>query len=648
MESLFLKILNMSITASYVILALLFIRVLLKRAPKKYAYLLWAALLFRLICPVSFSSAFSLFQMHPFNMAKAQSSGEAALIYIPADIGFMDSPKVTVGIPYANSLISESLPAITPHASVNPMQVWIVIGVFLWCAGIAIMAAYNVITFIRLRNRVETAVRLDGNVYESDQVRSPFILGFFRPRIYIPFGLHDQERKYILEHERVHLKRKDPVVKLLSLCVLAIHWFNPLVWLAYFLMGRDMEMSCDEKVLSQTDGSIVHEYSLSLLSFAANRRYPAASPLAFGEIGIRERIKNILRFKKPPKWVIMIGTIICLTTVAACAANPAQSEAAKEDDRPFGNYAFERQIYMNPLSSFLAFDGYQEYYTLTKDTLIVRSINGSQQEYPITYKKTKVDKQTFQNEFSMGNIIAPDLSSYRSCYQLAEDAGSSIYRIFQMDDELWLAHVHSGKSIDSQKSNYIWSIYKIKKFEGEFPVIAFVYGTDEGVENFLSLQGDFQTGYDNDKCYNITPEEFKQDSSYQIFKYDDSCASFLLYEQEIYPLGVWFGGMGVTSMALEDLNGDGKQELYFTYSWGSGRHRSLAAYFDPVSRQIKAFDYTHWDGDMMLCRNSTNNALALYAANISNMKSFTSFDIEKSEYISNIVLQKNGQAGLSF
>ncbi len=648
MESLFLKILNMSITASYVILALLFIRLLLKRAPKKYAYLLWTAVLFRLICPVSFSSAFSLFQMHPFNMTKAQSSSETALIYIPADIGFVDSPKVTVGIPYANSLLSESLPAGAPYANVNPMQMWIIIGAFLWFAGIAIMAAYNTITFIRLRSRVETAVKLDGNVYESDKIRSPFILGFFYPRIYIPFGLNDQERKYILEHEQVHLKRKDHIIKLLSLCVLAIHWFNPLVWIAYFMMGRDMEMSCDEKVLSQTGGSIVHEYSLSLLSFAANRRYPAASPLAFGEIGIQERIKNILRFKKPPKWVIMLGTIVCLTTVAACASNPAHSETAKEADHPFGNYAFERQIYMSPLSSFLAFDGYQEYYTLTKNTLIVRSINGSQQEYPIIYKKTKVDKQTFKNEFSMGNIIAPDLSSYRSCYQLAEDADSSSYRIFRMDDELWLARVHTGNAAGSQMSDYIWSIYKIKKFEGEFPVIASVYGTDKGVKKFLSLQGDYQTGYDNDKCYNITPEEFKQDSGYQIFKYDTSCASFLLYDEEIYQLGEWFGGMGVTSMALADLDSDGKQELYFTYSWGSGIHRSLAAYFDPVTRQIQVFDYTCWDGDMLLSRNSTNNALSLFTANISNMKSFTRFDIEKLEYISYIFLQKNGQAGISF
>ncbi|MGB8454123.1 MAG: M56 family metallopeptidase [Anaerocolumna sp.] len=342
MEELFLRILNMSITASYVILAVIFIRLLLKRAQKKYSYLLWSVVLFRLICPVSFSSVYSIFQTQPFDMTAALRGGGASLSFIPADIGHMETPRVTVGIPTMNSIISGSLPPATQNASANSLQIWIFLGTILWCAGIATLLVYCIVTYIRLRHRVATAIRLDGNVFESDKIRSPFILGFVMPGIYIPFGLGVQERAYILRHERFHLKRKDNLLKPLSFFVLTIHWFNPLVWLAFVLMTKDMEMSCDEKVLSETDTDIVHDYSTSLLAFATNRRFPAASPLAFGEVGIRERVKNILRFKTPKKWVIVLTTILCVTAIVTCAANPVKNAISKSSDVPYGNYVFEQ------------------------------------------------------------------------------------------------------------------------------------------------------------------------------------------------------------------------------------------------------------------------------------------------------------------
>lgn len=356
---------------------------------------------------------------------------------------------------------------------------------------------------------------------------------------------------------------------------------------------------------------------------------------------VREGVKNILRFKKPSKWVIILAAVLCMVSVVACAVNPKLTIPATDGHQLYGNYAFEQQIYMNPLSSFLAFDDYQEYYMLTDNSLIVRYINGSQQEYSIAQKKTIVDKQTFKEKFFMENVFVPDISSYQECYQLTEDTDSSGYRIYQMDDELWLVRMHTGDAANIQKRDYIWSIYKIAKFDGEFPVKTFVYGTTEGVEDFLSLQGEFQSGYDIDTCYNITPEEIKQDSDYQIFKYDVSCASFLLYEDEIYPLGEWFGGLGVTSMALADVDGDGKPELYFTYSWGSGLHHSHVAYFSPVSKQIIPLGYSSLGGDMLITMNNRNGGLSLYAANISNLKSFTSFDMEKADYISDIVYENN-------
>jgi len=504
MEALFLKILNMSITAGYVIFAVMFVRLLLKKAPKKYSYLLWSVVLYRLICPVSFSSVFSIFQAKPFDMTTAQKGGGATLSFIPADIGYMETPRITIGIPTMNSIISESLPSATPYASINPMQILMLLSTILWCTGIAVLLVYSIVTYIRLKCRMSTAVRLDGNIFESDKIRSPFILGFVRPRIYIPFGLGEQERAYILQHERCHLKRKDHLIKPLCFCVLTIHWFNPLVWLAFVLMTKDMEMSCDEKVLSETGADIVHEYSTSLLSFATNRRFPAASPLAFGETDIRERVKNVLRFRNPKKWVIILTVILCAAVVISCATNPMKNMG-------------------------------------TKATTIS--------------------------------------------------------------------------------------------------------GTQYGVEDFLSLQHDFESGYDTDKCYNITPDYIQENSDYLIFKYDTSCASFLLYEGKIYPLGEWFGGLGVTSMALADLDGDQKQELYFTYSWGSGLHRSHAAYFDPYAKKVVIFNYTHLNKDMIITEND-NGRLSLYNAAINKMDSFVNFEIEKTNFITDVVYE-NGQISLN-
>ncbi len=256
METLFLKVVNMSITAAYIIPAVILVRFLLRRAPKKYSYLLWSVVLFRLICPVSFSAIFSIFQRKPFDMTTAQRSGGAALNFIPADIGYMEAPSVTVGIPTMNSIISESLPATAPYASFNPLQIWILLGTSLWCTGFAVLLVCSIISYVRLKRSMATAVRLDGNVFESDKIRSPFILGLVNPRIYIPFGLEEREQSYILRHERYHLKRMDHLIKPISFCILALHWFNPLAWLAFLLMTKDMEMSCDEKVLTETGTDI--------------------------------------------------------------------------------------------------------------------------------------------------------------------------------------------------------------------------------------------------------------------------------------------------------------------------------------------------------------------------------------------------------
>lgn len=645
METLFLKILNMSLTASYVIIAVLLIRLLLKRAPKKYSYLLWAVVLFRLVCPVSISSELSLFNAPPFDMTAAQKSGEAALSYVSADIGYMEKPGLTVGIPTVNVMISDTLPQADPTASVNPLQIWIQIGTVLWCLGVLALLVYSLVTYFRLKRRMATTVLLDKHIFESDNIRSPFILGFIKPRIYIPFGLQEQERVYILKHEAYHLKRKDHLIKPLAFVVLAFHWFNPLAWLAFILMAKDMEMSCDEKVLSETGSGIAKDYCTSLLAFAANRRLPSASQLAFGETGIRERVKNILRFKTPKKRVIVFSAAACIIAVAVCATNPIVNGALQETGEPYGSYRFEEQVYMNLLSSFVAVDGFKEYYTFTKNSLIITDGAGNQQKMKAVYERKALDVQKF-NESFMPSINVPNILGYKERYEyvLTDSAVDPEYRLFLLDDEVWLAKTNKD-NVNTLKSEYIWSIYKISKVDEEIVKSESIVGTQDGVDAFLALQKDFNSGYDTDKCYNITPQSISENSEYSIFKYDKSAASFLLYKGVVYPLGEWFGGLGVSSMALADLDNDGDSELYFTYSWGSGLHRSHAAYFNPSTKEIVTLPYTKMNKDMTLVDHG-DGSLSLYGADISNLIDFAHFDKKKSDFISDIVYEK-GQILLS-
>lgn len=320
MEAIFFKVLNMSLTASYVIAAVMLIRLILKKAPKKYSYMLWSVAAFRLCCPFSFRSVFSIFSLKPFDMTQAQQTGGNELQYVPQNVTSSAVPQVTVGIPYANRVINSNMP-VMDEKDFDIMQMLVNAGIVLWIIGMAVMLVYAAASYIRLYGQMKTAMILEGNVYQSDRVSSPFILGFIKPGIYIPFGLDETTLRYVLTHERYHIKRLDHIVKAFGFLLLTVHWFNPLCWLAFILMGKDMEMSCDEKVLSGEE-NIRKAYSTSLLSFATNSRFPSPSPLAFGETGVKTRIKNALNWKKPKIWITVIALVLCVAVVAACAANP--------------------------------------------------------------------------------------------------------------------------------------------------------------------------------------------------------------------------------------------------------------------------------------------------------------------------------------
>ncbi|RYD02592.1 hypothetical protein N752_25010 [Desulforamulus aquiferis] len=242
MEDMFISVLNMSLTASYVIVAIMLARLFLKRAPKIVSYALWAVAGFRLVFPFSFESVFSLI---PFKSAP-----------IPPPI-----PPVDSGISMVDNAVSQVLPAATPAASLNPLQVWLTVGSYLWLVGIAVMLIYSVVSIILLKRRLNSSILIEDNIYEADNLKTPFVLGLFRPKIYIPAGLSEEEKRYIILHEQTHIRRHDHVVKFLSYFILCLHWFNPLAWAAFLLMSADMEMSCDERVLKELGGDIKKEYS---------------------------------------------------------------------------------------------------------------------------------------------------------------------------------------------------------------------------------------------------------------------------------------------------------------------------------------------------------------------------------------------------
>ncbi len=354
-ESVFMTVLNMSLTASYVIAAVLIARLLLKKAPKKYSYALWAAAGFRLVCPVSFKSIFSIFALKPFALRvedTAASSQAAQIVHIPENIGFAAAPEVQTGMTAVDTVVHASLPAATPYASVNPMQIWIFFGMLLWIVGMIVLLTVSAVSLAKLHRRIRTATLLGGNVWQSENVRSPFIVGFFRPKIYIPYGLSERQLEHVLAHERCHIQRLDHVVRTLSFLVLCLHWFNPLAWLAFHLMGRDMELSCDERVLSRIGDRA--EYSETLLSFASPRRFPTPTPLAFGESSVAQRIKNALKWQRPRLWLSIIAFVCCLSLVAACAANPKLQDDSKKLD---GWWVPVDCVYTSPVSSYFPFGG---------------------------------------------------------------------------------------------------------------------------------------------------------------------------------------------------------------------------------------------------------------------------------------------------
>lgn len=322
MSGFFLNIVNMSISASWIVLAVLLLRALLKKAPKWITVLLWGIVAVRLICPFSIESVMSLIP-----------STET----INPEILVEQAPVVNPGIPVIdgmeNPMINDTeKPAIgepvtpTPDTTpVNSVQTVITVLSAVWLAGIAGMLAYTVISYFRVKGKIGTAIRLRENIFQSENVVSPFVLGIVKPKIYLPFYMQEQDMEYVIAHENAHIRRKDHWWKPIGFLILTLHWFNPLLWVGYVLLCRDIELACDEKVIKALDPQQKADYSQALLNCSVNRRVIAACPLAFGEIGVKNRVKAVLNYKKPAFWIIIVATIASVVAAVCFLTNPVVS-----------------------------------------------------------------------------------------------------------------------------------------------------------------------------------------------------------------------------------------------------------------------------------------------------------------------------------
>jgi len=452
MDQIFLTVLNMSITATYVLLVVLILRLLLKRAPKWISYALWSVVLFRLVSPVSFISSFSLLSRF---IRSSAITGQVD--YFPTDIIAIGVPKVDVGRPVINSIFNASLPWSTYPASNNSLQGVIVIGTAVWLTGFTAMLLYSIVSYTRLKRRISSATRISGNVYESDKVESPFVCGFIKPRIYLPVGLSVGNRALVLQHEQTHLKRYDHVIKSFAFLVLAIHWYNPLIWLAFRLMSRDMEMSCDERVMQELSHDDKADYGEALVQLAIKRPIFSGSPLAFGESGTMSRVRNILKYRKPAFWVIIVLVLTLILVGGVLVANPRSAGPN------YATYIWQKDFFGPSIYSTI------DYQMTDEDRATVSTVlSTAEKVFAYTGKKADADQSVgaLARYFHYSDEIPNSTVKY--------DLQLITAKIDRFSGYMWVVYSdmqydQDGKSVSGSAN--ILSYWKLKKADGIWNVV---------------------------------------------------------------------------------------------------------------------------------------------------------------------------------
>ena len=355
MAGIFLKIVNMSISASWIVLAVVVLRLLLKKAPKWLNGVLWAIVGLRLLMPFSLESAFSLIPSSQ-TIYKAPSAPRP---YFDSGVAPLDS-RVNA---YLKSYYFEGVTRPAGHF----VDITTILAI-VWAVGVVALLAYAAVSYLRLRKKVGAAVLLRDNIYQSENVASPFVLGVFQPRIFLPFRLAQQEMGYVIAHEKAHILRRDHLWKPIGFLLLALHWFNPLMWLGYVLLCRDIELACDEKVIKDLASEEKADYSQALLNCSVSRSVIAACPLAFGEVSVKNRVKSVLHYKKPAFWVILVAILACVAAAVCFLTDPASGNLSSMEDLAIG------QVLENAEKVLTSENGETYYYTDKADADILQKL----------------------------------------------------------------------------------------------------------------------------------------------------------------------------------------------------------------------------------------------------------------------------------
>ena len=533
MSELFLKIINMSISASYIVLAVILLRLLLKKAPKWITVLLWGIVALRLVFPFSVESVISL-----------MPSAEVVSPTIMTD----KIPAVNTGIPFINStlnpIISESFTPL-PDSSANPLQIWIPVLAAIWAVGIVALMIYTGISYARLKRRVGTAVLCRDNIYQSENVASPFVLGIIKPTIYLPFNMSEKHREGVIAHEMAHIRRKDHLWKPLGFLLLALHWFNPLMWLGYVLLCRDIELACDEKVIAELERDGRADYTEALLSCSVNRRTISACPLAFGEVGVKERVKSVLNYRKPAFWIIVAALVACIAVAICFLTNPPS-------DKGDNGYSDE---YIESLRQ-----QYPEYFGLdTSEGLDVIVWQMAKNHYAFALEPH------FKGERDWMRLKGTNTQEMRAILSTYDIGWDNINIIpWQNPFSSYIGDGFIGKDEEDLKANLQEYVGLIRQM----------------------LSSDAPPVLHNRRVWDrYHPNDSERDPYFSVMLPALNGATVEHREDgKIYLNGEYLiGGVGYgcTSFYLSDLTGDGIPELCFCMGWGSGI----------VDQRIEIIDY---------------------------------------------------------
>ena len=552
MSELFLKIVNMSISASWVVIAVLTLRFCLKKAPKWVNVLLWGIVAARMVFPFSIESVLSLIP-----------SAET----ISPTVMMEQTPSVQTGVPALNHVInpvisSSFTPA--PGASANPLQIWIPVLTGIWLFGIAALFLYSAVSYWRLHRKVCEAVILRGNIYQSEKVCSPFVLGIIKPKIYLPYHMDSREMDHVIAHEQTHIRRKDHWWKPLGFLLLTIHWFNPLMWLSYILLCRDIELACDEKVIREMGNEQRADYTQALVACSVNRRVIAACPLAFGEVGVKERVKSVMNYKKPAFWIVLASVIVCAAAAVCFLTNP-KSEGSNDITEllaPGSAWSYQ-----------LGYDAdfpVDASFTVQDDLSVVGTIvkNDTNTDFCIRYR---VRGTAGWAEF------------YGCTPEMAQEAGSEKYLLFTAS-----LRADNGKLVFRMSDGYGLSCFGTR--EATFTQIA------------DTSSAHTEPWFD----YLEKPEEMNWDGNLEIELPEYPGVTFRWYpekmeavtENEVMQL---YTGMPIWNTYFCDLTGDGLPDLCSTLTFGSGM----------IDSRIIVYDYANGASYMLEDRGKYDYSLRL-------------------------------------